>query len=128
VLDVEQTYVCGRGILMMRLEECEWIGGRRCFESAKMEEQREEHVNLGREKGIVMQRKRKEHDEGGEYIRQVLIMASRTSLLILMLLSVRRWFKTNWSLSLVHLTTMLLMFFCCVFVVEGKRVKSSVRR
>jgi hypothetical protein len=59
-----------------------------------------------------MQRKRKERDEGGKYIRQVWIMASRTSLLILMLLSVRRWFKTNWSLSLVHLTTMLLMFFC----------------
>jgi hypothetical protein len=113
---------------MVRTEECGCNGGRRCLGSAKMEEQREQYVNLRREGGVVMQRKRKERDEGGKYIRQVWIMASRTSLLILMLLSVRRWFKTNWSLSLVHLTTMLLMFFCCVFVVEGKRGKSSVRR
>jgi hypothetical protein len=76
----------------------------------------------------MMQRKRKELCEGGRYIRQVWIMASRTSLLILMLLSVSRWLRTNWSLSLVHLTTMLLMFFGGVFVMEGKRVKSSARR
>lgn len=64
---------------------------------------------------IQVKKGRRGHDEvkgkkiceSEEYIRQVWIMASRTSLLTLMLVSVRRWFKMNWSLSALHLTTIL---------------------
>lgn len=54
------------------------------------------------------------------YIRQVWIMASRTSLLILMLVSVRRWFKMNWSLSADHLTTILLLCFVVIVLLEAE--------
>ena len=63
-------------------------------------------MSLRRKEESVMQDEGRKMCEEGEYIRQEAIMASRTSLPILMLLSVRRWFKMNWSLSLVHLTTM----------------------
>lgn len=72
----------------------------------------------------------KMREEGG-YVRQEAIMASRTSLPILMLLSVRRWFKMNWSLSLVHLTTMfadVLLLCSCYGECKSKVACASMER
>jgi len=109
--------VMGKGMLIVDRGNV-GISWRRCVEGARMKSEEEGRCSVdksGRRRRWCDEEKGKEIDESGEYIRQVWIMASRTSLLILMLVSVRRWFKMNWSLSALHLTTIVLMF-CVVYL------------